>query len=352
MSRKYGSNVRGDGRVGLRKALLRVSAAALFACTFALPTNAIAEQTFRIATIAPKASSWGKVYDAWQKALKKKTDGKLELEIYYNGVQGNEDAMVSKMKTGQLHGATITATGLSLIYKNVLVLQIPGVLTNWEQLDHVRKEVQPDLDAGIKAAGFDIVGWGDVGLVRQFTKGFEIHRPEDVKGKRPAVWRNEPTGPALYSTIGGTVPVPVDAMEMLPALRAGSVDLIAAPSLAAEQLQWTPYLDHVNDEVIVCALGALIFKGGVLDALPPDLKATWDDLQKRVSASQQGRIRKLDDDAYNRIIQKMTVVKLTKAERDEWEKLLRKVVTRLSRGTYDKALVNRILKVRGLEPIE
>lgn len=350
--KKHGSRTLRQLRVELSRALVRVLAAALFTAVFVTSTTAWAEQTFRIATIAPRASSWGKVYDTWQKALKKKTDGKLDIEIYFNGVQGNEDAMVSKMKTGQLDGATITATGLSLIYKNVLVLQIPGVLTTWEQLDRVRKEIQPELDAGIRAAGFDIVGWGDVGLVRQFTKGFEIHRPDDVKGKRPAVWRNEPTGPALYSAIGGVVPVPVDAMEMLPALRSGSIDLIAAPSLAAEQLQWTPYLDHVNDDVIVCALGALIFKGGVLESLPADLKAIWDDLQKRVSASQQGRIRKLDDDAYARLAQRMTVVRSTKAERDEWEKLLRKVVSRLSRGTYDKALVNRVLKVRGLEPIE
>src|SRR5260221_553440 len=245
-----------------------------------------AEHTLRIATIAPKNSSWGKVYGAWQKAIEKKTEGKLDLQVYFNGVQGNEDAMVSKIRTGQLDGAAITAVGLSLIYKSVLVLQLRGVLTTWEQLDKVRSQLQPELDAGIKANGFNIVGWGDVGLVRQFTKGFEIHRPEDVKNKRPAVWRNEPTGPALYATIGNTVPVPVDAMEMLPALRSGTVNIIAAPALAAEQLQWTPYLDHVNDNVVVCAVGGLIFKAGVLEGLPGDLKATWDELQKRASESQ------------------------------------------------------------------
>jgi TRAP-type C4-dicarboxylate transport system substrate-binding protein len=335
------------------KASVRAALAAAFGLGLLLPPrDASADKTFRIATIAPRNSSWGKVYDTWQKALTKKTDGKLDLQIYFGGIQGNEDAMVSKIKTGQLDGATITATGLSLLYKNVLVLQIPGVLTSWEKLDRVRKDIQPDLDAGIKAAGFDIVGWGDVGLVRQFSKGFEIHRPADVKGKRPAVWRNEPTGPALYAAIGSVVPVPVDAMEMLPALRSGSVDLIAAPSLAAEQLQWVPYLDHVNDEVIVCAVGALIFKAGVLESRPADLKAMWDELQKRVSASQQGRIRKLDEDAYGRLSKKMTVVHLTQSERDEWEKLLRKVVTNLSRGTYDKALVNRILKASGFEEIQ
>jgi TRAP-type C4-dicarboxylate transport system substrate-binding protein len=328
------------------------SVAALGFCLTTVGAAFGAEHTLRIATIAPKASSWGKVYGAWQKAIEKKTGDKLELQIYFNGVQGNEDAMVSKIKTGQLDGAAITAVGLSMIHKNVLVLQLPGVLTTWEQLDKVRPQIQPQLDAGIRAAGFNIVGWGDVGLVRQFTKGFEIRHPEEMKNKRPAVWRNEPTGPALYSTIGNIVPVPVDAMEMLPALRAGTVNVIAAPALAAEQLQWIPYLDHVNDNVIVCAVGGLIFKAGVLEALPADLKATWDDLQKRASESQQGRIRKLDEEAYGRISQKMTLVKMTQAQRDEWEKLLRRVVKQLSRGTYDRGLVNKVLALRGMEQID
>jgi TRAP-type transport system periplasmic protein len=173
-----------------------------------------------------------------------------------------------------------------------------------------------------------------------------------VRNKRPAVWRNEPVGPALYAAIGSVVPVPVDVMEMLPALRSGNVNVIAAPALAAEQLQWTPYLDHVNDQVIACAVGGLIFKAGILEALPADLKATWEDVQKRASESQQGRIRKLDEEAYDRILQKMTAVRLTQAERDEWEKLLRKVVKALARGTYDKALVNQVLTLRGFEPVQ
>jgi TRAP-type C4-dicarboxylate transport system substrate-binding protein len=173
-----------------------------------------------------------------------------------------------------------------------------------------------------------------------------------VKSKRPAVWRNEPSGPALYAQIGNIVPVPVDAMEMLPALRSGNINIITAPALAAEQLQWMPHLDHVNDQVVVCAVGGLVFKAGTLEALPADLKATWDDLQKRASDSQQGRIRKLDEEAYDRLAQKMTVVRVTPAERDEWQKLFRKVVKGLARGTYDKALVKKVLAMRGFEPVD
>src|SRR6476620_8631292 len=142
------------------KLLNRCVASCILGLTLYAGQAAAAEHTLRIATIAPKASSWGKVYTAWQKALEKQSEGKLELQIYFTGVPGNEDAMVSKIKTGQLDGAAISAVGLSLVYKSVLVLQLPGVLTSWAQLDQVRAKIQPELDAGIRAAGFDIVGWG------------------------------------------------------------------------------------------------------------------------------------------------------------------------------------------------
>lgn len=354
MNLSTGDPTNGSIRPAMKRFLRLTALTALglgFALTSATSASA-AEHTLRIASLAPKNSSWGKVYAVWQKAIEKKTDGKLEVQMFFNGVQGNEDAMVSKMKTGQLDGAALTSVGLSYIYKSVLVLQLPGVMTKWSELDEVRNALAPDIEAGLKNNGFRVVGWGDVGLVHQFTKGYEVHRPNDLKNKAPATWRNEPMGPAIYSAIGNVVPVPVDPMEVLPALRAGSINFISAPALAAEQLQWTPYLDHVTDQVSVCAIGGMVFKAGKLEALPPDLYKAFEELQKRASETQLNRIRKLDQEAYDRLLTKMTLVKYTQAERDEWEKLLKKVVKGLARGTFEKALVNKVLKIRNFEQVE
>ena len=56
------------------------------------------QHKLRIATVAPKSSAWGKLFKVWQRAVDKKTHGKLQLVVYYNGVQGSDDAMVGKMK--------------------------------------------------------------------------------------------------------------------------------------------------------------------------------------------------------------------------------------------------------------
>lgn len=308
---------------------------------------AAAGQKIRVATLAPKNSAWGKVFKVWEKALRQKTKGKLELKVYYNAVQGNEDSMVAKMKTGQLDAAALTSVGLSNIYRDVMVLQLPGVVDSWSALDKVRGQIGPDLEKGFAKKGFKILAWGDVGLVRQMSKGFAVRRPSDMRGKHPVAWRNEHMAPAVYATIGGVVPVPLSPTEVLPALRSGKVNVLNAPALAAEQLQWTPFLDHVSTTTSVCAIGGTVMRQKALDDMPADSREIFFALQEKMAKATKNRVRKLDGAAYKRIERKMTRVELSAADKKEWEKVLRKAVKRLSGGTFDKKLVTRVLKITG-----
>ena len=78
---------------------------------------AVATTTIRMATIAPRSSTWGKVLDAWEKAVEAKTQGQVDLNIYYNGVQGEERAVVAKMRSGQLDAGALSAIGLSPVLR-------------------------------------------------------------------------------------------------------------------------------------------------------------------------------------------------------------------------------------------
>ena len=330
---------------GLR--LLVSSLSVCFLLSAASGAAAADKSTLRIATLAPKNSSWGKVFKKWKKLIEKKTDGKLELKIYYNAVQGNEESMVAKMRSRQIDGASLTSVGLSAIYKPVMVLQLPGVVDSWASLDKVRAALKTDIDTGFAEKGFEVVAWGDIGRVHQMSKGFAVRTPSDMKGKSPVMWRGEPMAPVVYSVIGGVTPVPLGPAEVLPALRSGKVTVVNAPSLAAEQLQWSPYLDHIGEEGTVCAIGGTVFRKEALDKLDPDVKATFNRLQKKLSQRSSDKIRKLDAEAYKRLAKKMTVVKLTEAERDEWQVVLTEAVKRLAQGTYPKALVEKAIRASG-----
>jgi TRAP-type C4-dicarboxylate transport system substrate-binding protein len=308
---------------------------------------AVATTTIRMATIAPRSSTWGKVLDAWEKAVEAKTQGQVDLNIYYNGVQGEERAVVAKMRSGQLDAGALSAIGLSHVYRDVMVLQLPGVTNSWPLSELVRGMLKDPIEAGFRAEGFELLSWGDIGLVYQFTKGVEVRGPMDLRGKRPMVFRNEPMAPLLFSLIGQIVPVPLDVMEVLPALQAGSVNVIGGPALAAEQLQWVPYLDHINDWPIVAAIGATLMKKEILDAMPADTGAVFRDTQRRAARMQSERIRQLDKEAFDRLMSKMTQVHATDDDKVEWYRVFLKAVKRLRNGVFSKPLIDQVLSITG-----
>src|SRR5512140_738636 len=87
------------------------------ATALSFPGDASADPTtLKVGTLAPGDSPWGQVFKIWKKAVEERSGNNLQLQFFWNGTQGDESAMVGKMRTGQLDGAALTAIGLGQIY--------------------------------------------------------------------------------------------------------------------------------------------------------------------------------------------------------------------------------------------
>lgn len=311
----------------------------LLSCALAAALPALAAPTvLKIGSNAPRESPWGQVLRVWIKAVKDKTHGEIELEVYWNATQGDEPAQMSKMKTGQLDGAVVTAVGLGVVDPNVNILQAPGLCAGWAELDKVRDALRPKFDQSFRAAGFELVGWGDVGLDRLMSKGFAVKAPEDLKGKRPWIWREDPVLPPLFEALG-VVPVPTSAPEVITELSTGNINVLSVSALAAEQLQWSSRLDHVNLMVIAPNIGGIVFSKARLDALKPEQRAVVLDTGRIAARALTERIRKEDADAMERLKKRMTVAEPTAPERAAWTKAFAEARARLARGTFSAELM-------------
>jgi TRAP-type C4-dicarboxylate transport system substrate-binding protein len=325
-----------------RRTAIKALGAAALAAGVGLPRTSRAAEVIKIGTLAPAASPWGQVFKVWAEAVSKKSDGKIELQFFFNGQQGDEGAMVGKMKDGQLDAAAITAVGLSKIHKPILALQIPGLFTTWAKLDAARDALKGDFEKGVSDAGFSLLGWGDVGAAHVMSKGFAVKTPDDVKGKKPYMWRDDNIAPILFQIIGGITPVPLNIPEVLPNLNTGAVNVLIAPALAAEQLQWASKLDTIVSDVSGMGIGALVMSSKRLGALPEDLKAIVLDTGRIAANALTKRIRNEDDAAYGRLKGKMTVVDLSADERSKWDAVFKQVRQRLGQGTFDPGLIARL----------
>jgi TRAP-type transport system periplasmic protein len=291
--------------------------------------SAEAKTTLKLGTLAPKQSPWGKVFTTWAKAVDVKTKGEVQLTWLWNGIAGPEEGVVSKIKTGQLGGAAITTQGLSSIHKPITALGMPGAFKSWAELDKARETLKAQFDQSMNGEGFVTVGWGDVGTARTFSKGFAVRAPADLRGKTPVLLRGDLIGPKVFEAIGGVTARQAAVTEFLPLLRSGSINVVTAPPLAVEQLQWAPNLDHLNTGVVGFGVGALVVSKKAVDGMTADQRDVFLSSGAQAGKALTSRIRKEDDAAYGRLQKKMKVHSETAAERAEWDKVWKKACERL-----------------------
>ena len=295
----------------------------------------------KLGSLAPRESPWGTVLRVWQKAVKEKTKGEVTIEIFWNATQGDEAAQMSKVKTGQLDGAIVSAVGLSSIDPNVNVLQVPGLFPDWATLDKVRLALTPRFEKTFHDANMELIGWGDIGLDRFISQGYGAQKPSDLKGKRGWVWREDPLLPPVFQ-LTGTVMVPTALPEVLPELSTGNVNVLVVSALAAEQLQWASRLDHISSAVVAPNIGGIVISKAGLERLPPGAKEIVIESGRLASKALTDRIRGEDAKAFERLQKRMTVVQPNAEDLAAWKTLFAAARVQLGKGTFSPKLLEEV----------
>src|SRR4030095_16985645 len=133
--------------------------------------EAAAPVKVRLATLAPKGSSYTKHLQVMGEGWRKAPGGGALLTIYPDGTMGSEADMVRRMRLGQLQAAMVTTGGLSEIEPGVAGLQsMPKVFGTLEEVDFIEEKMQPMLEKRLEAKGFIVIFWSDTGFVRFFSK--------------------------------------------------------------------------------------------------------------------------------------------------------------------------------------
>jgi TRAP-type C4-dicarboxylate transport system substrate-binding protein len=274
--------------------------------------------TLKIGTLAPADSPWGQVFKSWARNVDQRTNGALTLDWQWGGTAGDENQMVSSMKSNQLDGAAITAVGLGQIYQDVLVFQLPGAFADWGALSAARDKVRPQLDSSFESAGFKILGWGDVGAGKIMSNGFAVHGPSDLKGKGAFYISGDPIGPQVFKIIGGITPKQVSVPEILPGLQNNTITVVNAPPLAAQQLQWAASLTDINTLTTGYGIGALVIAKARYDQLPDDAKDALTDTGGEAANKLTSKIRQIDAAAFAQMKNNKNAYEPTDAEKSDW----------------------------------
>lgn len=299
----------------------------------------------RIATLAPAGSSWMRVFNAWNLTILKQTNKTLKLRFYAGGSQGDERDFVRKMRAGQVDGAALTTTGLGQLVRQVLVLSVPGVFSEYDELDRVREALSERFESMFDQEGYTLLGWGDVGKTRLFSME-RIERPDDIKRLRPWAWKDDLIFTEFLKVIGAN-PVRLGVPEVYPALQTRMVDTLPASALAAVALQWFTRLKYVSAQNSGMIVGATIMKKEKFEALSDEHRAVLMDTARRAHAALNKSIRRDDDQAYASVLKRGLTAVDTSETRAEWDEVGQQVRERLTGRLYPKGLLDAVIEAAG-----
>jgi TRAP-type C4-dicarboxylate transport system substrate-binding protein len=305
-----------------------------------------AEEThqIRIATLAPRQSSLGDIYQTFKIGMKKATNGAVNVKMYYGGIAGDEITVVRKMRVGQLDGALITSTGLSALVRQVLVMEAPGLIRSYPELDAVREDLAPQFEALFEKAGYKLVAWGDAGKTRIFSTS-KIFGPSDLQNVRPWVWKDSATMRAFIKAAGANG-VLLNLPEVYSGLQTGIIDTIIASSVGVLAFQWHTKLKTMAKQAGGIVTGAFVIRLDHLATLPQEARDYLDEVSGETEDRLRVEGRKIDDEAAVMLSKKLKVINLFRAQR-QWEEVQFTARESLVGRMYSRALLSRVQEILG-----
>jgi len=206
------------------------------------------ETRVKLATLAPKGTSFHLILQEMGQAWREAPDGGIRLTIFTDGTMGGEADVVRRIGLGQLQAGLLTISGLTEIDLSVGGLQnIPMAYQSYEEVEYVRDRLGPKYEKIFADKGYVILGWFDTGWVKIFSKE-PFERPEDMRGGKVFVVPGSPGALEVARSIG-TQPVELEPTDVLVSLQTGLVNIAPAPpiyALAAQFYEPAPYMLDVN----------------------------------------------------------------------------------------------------------
>lgn len=301
-------------------------------------------QFIRIATLAPRDSDLAKGFLRIDKGLRDATKGGWGVRLYPSGVAGDEVDVIRKMKVGQMDASIITSTGLSQIVRDVNVLNAPGVINNYKQLEAIQAAMQTEWEGAFEKANFKLLAWGETGQYRWFSKA-GIKRPADLKAMRPWIWPASHVMKEIYHTVGANG-VPLGLPEVYGALQTGMIDMIIATAVAVVALQWHANLKHVTKRTTGVLVGAMIMNKEKWGSLPPDVQKQVFDQIRQNTEGDKDEMRKSDDRAFQNLVKRGYVAdEFTADGEKEYQKMADDVRKRMVGRIYPAELLDRVMKI-------
>jgi TRAP-type C4-dicarboxylate transport system substrate-binding protein len=251
--------------------------------------------TIKIATLAPEGSSYIKILNDLNVELMEKTSNEVQLRIYPGGVLGDEKDMRRKMHVGQIQGAVLTSAGLSGIFSEMDVFQIPFLFKNFDEVDYILSKMDAFFKDGFADNGYILIGWSEAGFIRLLSTK-PIATLDDLRKAKVWTWEEAPMAKAIFDEAKISA-IPLSLPDVMVGLQTGLVEVVYAPPSSAISLQWFTKTKFMTEVPLMYLIGGIVLKKNVFNKLTPENQARLLELSAKYMNQLKKIIRQENEDA-------------------------------------------------------
>ena len=327
----------------LRTAALKIIGVGIITFMLMVFATPVAAKTvvIKLATLAPEGSPWIETFNAIAAEIRQKTGGQVRYKFYAGGVLGDEKDMLRKMHIGQIHGAALTSAGLSAIFNEMDVFQIPFLFESHDEVDFVLSQMDAFFRKGFDKNNYVLLGWSEGGFVRLLSTK-PVATLADLRKLKVWTWEDAPITRLIFEEANVSA-IPLTVPDVLVGLQTGLVDVVYAPPGGAISLQWFTKIRYITDVNLIYLIGAVVIKKKVFNKIEPAHQKIVMDVWQRQMAHLKQKIREENREAMQVMVnQGIKIIVPSKEQVAEFKKVSDKAIQRLSGETFSPKIRDEV----------
>jgi TRAP-type C4-dicarboxylate transport system substrate-binding protein len=220
----------------------------------------------RFGTVAPDGTAWARIAKQTGVELAAATRGQVVSKWYFNGIAGDEQQMLARVRKDQLDGIVSGGMLCERLSPSMRVLRMVGLFQTRDESGYVAGRLKPLFDEELRKQGF--VNLGDVGIGPDMIFSREpIRSMEDLRRVQLWTWDLDDVFVATWPKLGVHVlPLPIE--EAYRAYDSHRVDGFIAVPTAALGFQWSTQARYVTDMRLAFLRACVLVSTRAFDPLP------------------------------------------------------------------------------------
>ena len=224
--------------------------------------------TLKVSTAYPDGTSILNTFRAAADDIDRDTEGRVTMRFYPGGVMGDDQAVLRKVRIGQLHGAIIQTGLFADVFRDGQIYNAPMLFRTFDEVDFVREKFDQTVTDGYEQGGWKTFGLMEGGFAYLVSVNPVITQ-DDLKLQKFWIPSNDAISENISKAFGIS-PIVLGYGEVKTSLETGAINALASPPIATISMQWFTKVRYITDQPFLYTAATMAIDNKVFQKISPE----------------------------------------------------------------------------------